>query len=95
VYGTGEIETLLRKAGKGYVLGVASKHVFRSWGKQQPVAGTAAAIAQSLPKKAWRRLSSGAGTKGPRWHDRAYLALADLDVSQYNVEFAGEWTRGL
>src|SRR5215510_5378986 len=40
VYGTGEVETLLRKAGKGYVLGVASNHVFRSWGKQQPIAGT-------------------------------------------------------
>src|SRR5437764_6030770 len=57
VYGTGEIETLLRKAGKSYVLGVASNHVFRSWGKPKPVAGTASAIAQSLPKKAWRRLT--------------------------------------
>ena len=28
VYGTGEIETMLRKAGKGYVLGVAANHVF-------------------------------------------------------------------
>ncbi len=95
VYGTGEIETLLREAGKGYVLGVASNHVFRSWGKPQPVAGTAAAIAQSLPKKAWRRLSSGGGTKGPRWHDWAYLELADLDASEYNDDLAGEWTRGL
>lgn len=33
VYGTGEIETLLRKAGKGYNLGVASNHFFRSWAK--------------------------------------------------------------
>jgi SRSO17 transposase len=95
VYGTGEIETLLREAGKGYVLGVASNHVFRSWGKQQPVAGTASAIAQSLPKKAWHRLSSGEGTKGPRWHDWAYLELADLDAGQYNDDLAGEWTRGL
>jgi SRSO17 transposase len=95
VYGTGEVETLLRKAGKGYVLGVASNHVFRSWGKQQPVAGTASAIAQSLPTKAWRRLPSGEGTKGPRWHDWAYLELADLDASEYNDDLAGEWTRGL
>jgi SRSO17 transposase len=95
VYGTGEIETLLREAGKGYVLGVASNHVFRSWGKQQPVAGTASAIAQSLPKKAWHRLSSGEGTKGPRWHDWAYLELADLDAGEYNDDLAGEWTRGL
>jgi SRSO17 transposase len=90
VYGTGEIETLLRKAGKGYVLGVASNHVFRSWGKPQPVAGTASAIAQSLPRKAWRRLSSGEGTKGPRWHDWAYLG-----AGEYNDDLAGEWTRGL
>src|ERR1700747_3568600 len=71
VYGTGEIEILLRKAGKGYVLGVASNHVFRSWSKPQPVAGTASAIAQTLPKKAWRRLPSGEGTTGPRSHDWA------------------------
>ena len=80
VYGTGDIETMLRKAGKGYVLGVAANHVFRSWGKKQLIGGTAATIAQSLPKSAWRRLSSGEGTKGPRLHDWAYLELADLDV---------------
>lgn len=95
VYGTGDIETMLRKAGKGYVLGVAANHVFRSWGKKQLIGGTAAKIAQSLPKSAWRRLSSGEGTKGPRLHDWAYLELADLDVAQYNSTLAGEWTRGL
>lgn len=95
VYGTGEIETLLRKAGKGYVLGVASNHVFHSWGKKPIVSGTAAAIAQSLCKTVWRRLSSGEGTKGPRWHDWVYLELADLDAGQYNDDLSGEWTRGL
>src|SRR5215467_15411693 len=53
VYGTGDIETTLRKAGKGYVLGVAANHVFHSWGKQQLIGGTAAKIAQSLPKRLW------------------------------------------
>ena len=95
VYGTGDIETMLRKAGKGYVLGVAANHVFRSWGKKQLIGGTAAKTAQSLPKSAWRRLSSGEGTKGPRLHDWAYLELADLDVAQYNSTLTGEWTRGL
>jgi SRSO17 transposase len=94
VYGTGEIETLLRKAGKGYVRGVASNHLFHSWGKRPPVAGTAAAIAQGLPEKDWRRLASGEGTKGPRWHDWTYLELADLDASHYNNDLTGEWTRG-
>jgi SRSO17 transposase len=95
VYGTGDIETALRKAGKGYVLGVASNHVFRSWGKKQMVGGTAAKIAQNIPKNAWRRLSAGEGTKGPRLHDWAYLELADLEAGQYNSVLAGEWTRGL
>src|SRR4051812_50152416 len=32
VYGVGEIELALRRAGKGYVLGVTSQHSFWSWG---------------------------------------------------------------
>ena len=95
VYGTGEIETVLRKAGKGYVLGVASNRVFRSWGKKQLVGGTAASIAQNLPRNAWRRLSAGEGTKGPRLHDWAYLELADLDAGEYCSTPTGQWTRGL
>ena len=39
VYGVGDIETALRKAGKGYVLGVAANHVFNSWGKTHSFAG--------------------------------------------------------
>src|SRR5487761_2741292 len=95
VYGIWDIETTLRKAGKGYVLGVASNHVFRSWGKKRLVVGTAGKIAQNLPQNAWRRLSAGEGTKGPRLHDWAYLELADLDAGQYNSVHAGAWTRGL
>jgi SRSO17 transposase len=91
VYGTGMIEALLRNAGKGYVLGVAANRVFHSWDKPQLVNGTAATIAQSLPKTAWRRLPSGEGTKGPRLHDWAYVELADLEADT----LAREWTRGL
>ena len=95
VYGTGEIETALRRAGKGYVLGVAANHVFNSWGKEPFVRGPAAKLAQELPKNAWQRLPSGEGTKGPRLHDWAYLELADLDAGQYNSALVGAWTRGL
>ena len=95
VYGTGEIETVLRKAGKGYVLGVAANHKFNSWGKEQFVRGSAAKIAEALPKSAWRRQSSGEGTKGPRLHNWAYIELADLDAGEYNSALNGEWTRGL
>ena len=95
VYGTGDIETTLRKAGKGYVLGVAANHVFRSWGRKQLIGGAAAKIAQHLPKSAWRRLTAGEGTKGPRLHDWAYLELADLNAGEYNSALTAEWTRGL
>jgi SRSO17 transposase len=95
VYGVGDIEMALRKAGKGYVLGVAANHVFNSWGKEQFVRGTAARIAQALPKRAWRRLSAGEGTKGARLHDWAYVELADLDAAEYSSTLSGEWTRGL
>ncbi len=95
VYGTGDIVNLLRKAGKGYVLGAAANHVSNTWGKKEFVRGTAEEITQSLSKSAWRRLSSGEGTKGPRLHDWAYLELADLDVSEYSDTLTGPWTRGL
>lgn len=86
VYGVGDIEQQLRRAGKGYVLGVSSAHVFRSWGKRPPVAGTAADIARTRRSSDWKRLSAGAGTKGPRLHDWCYLELADLEAEQFNVQ---------
>lgn len=95
VYGVGDIETALRRAGKGYVLGVNANHPFRSWAKPQAIAGTAKDIAGSLPEAAWRRLSAGDGTKGERLHDWVYLDLADLDAGDYDDAFTGIWTRGL
>ena len=96
VYGVGDIEMALRRAGKGYVLGVKSNEPFHSWGKPRLIAGTAKEIADGLPASAWRRLSAGAGTKGERLHDWAYLELADLDGGEYNEALAGQtWTRGL
>jgi SRSO17 transposase len=95
VYGVGDIEQQLRRAGKGYVLGVSSAHVFRSWGKRRSVAGTAADIAERRRASDWKRLSAGAGTKGPRLHDWCYLELADLEVEESNDANPGLWTRGL
>jgi SRSO17 transposase len=95
VYGVGEIEMALRRAGKGYVLGVNASHPCNAWGDKPPVAGTAEAIAQALPASAWTRLSAGDGTKGPRLHDWAYLELADLEAAEYDEGLSGLWTRGL
>lgn len=95
VYGVGDIEQALRLGGKGYVLGVNSNHHFGSWVGKPAVAGTAAEIAQGLDPSAWQRLSAGAGTKGARLHDWAYLELADLDAGEYDESRTGLWTRGL
>jgi SRSO17 transposase len=94
IYGVGEIEMVLRRAGKGYVLGVNATDVFNSWGKK-PVAGTAEAIAAGLEQEAWQRLSAGAGPKGERLYDWAYCELADLDGAEDNEALSGLWTRGL
>jgi SRSO17 transposase len=95
VYGVGDIERDLRRAGKGYVLGVSANHWFASWNKLEPVSGTAEEIAKEIPSSDWKRLSAGDGTKGPRLHDRCYLELADLDAEEFNDENHGLWTRGL
>src|SRR3954469_23744762 len=69
IYGVGELEMALRRAGKGYVLGASATDVFNSWGKKPPVAGAAEAIAAGLEEGAWQRLSAEDGTKGERLYD--------------------------
>ncbi len=95
VYGVGDIELALRRAGKGYVLGVNANHHFGSWAGKPAVAGTAAETAQGLDPSTWRRLSAGEGTKGARLHDWAYLELADLEACKYDEKRSGLWTPNL
>lgn len=95
VYGVGEVEQVLRRAGKGYVLGVTGTHRFNSWGKATLVSGTAEGIASSRPAADWVRLSAGAGTKGPRLHEWCYVELADLQADEFGGAKGAVWTRGL
>lgn len=95
VYGVGDVEQALRRACKGYVLGVKSDHHFGSWSGKPLVAGKAEEIARDLEPEAWQRLSAGEGTKGARLHDWAYCELADLDADEYDDTQSGLWTRGL
>ncbi len=76
VYGVGDIEQALRRAGKGYVPGVSASH-HGSWAGKPAVSGTADEIARSLDADAWQRLSAGEGSKSARLHDWACLELAD------------------
>lgn len=93
VYGVGDIEMALRRAGKGYVLGVKTDHRFNSWVGKPLVAGTAEVIADGLAPSAWARLSAGEGIKGARLYDWAYCELADLAGA--DDDQTGVWTRGL
>ena len=95
VYGVGELEAALRRAGKGYVLGVSANHWFGSWSARIVVAGEAKDIAEALPAEFWKRLSAGHGTKGERLYDWAYCPLADLDAAQFDAPVPGLWTRGM
>ena len=95
VYGVGAIEMALRRAGKGYVLGVSGASQFNSWGTVPIRAGTAAAIAGELDEGDWQRVSAGEGTKGARLYDWAYCPLADLDAADNDGPATGLWTRGL
>jgi SRSO17 transposase len=49
VYGVGEIEMALRRAGKGYMLGVTGAHQVLAWNALPPVAGTTEEVAKALP----------------------------------------------
>jgi SRSO17 transposase len=77
------------------VLGVSGTHQFNSWIGKPEIGGTAEEIAEELDESVWRRLSAGAGTKGERLYDWAYLELADLEADEYNESLPGVWTRGL
>ncbi|AWN43837.1 IS701 family transposase [Methylobacterium durans] len=96
IYGVGEIELALRRAYKGYVLGVTGQHRFWSWDQNLDVAGTAEEIAKDLSETDWIRLSAGAGTKGPHLFDWAYLPLATLPADALDAALdQSVWTRGL
>lgn len=76
VHGVGDVGGTLRRACKGYVLGVKSDHHFGFWSGKPPVAGTAQEIACDLDPGAWQRLPAGEGTKRARLHDWAHCELA-------------------
>jgi SRSO17 transposase len=74
LYGVGDIEQVLRRAGKGDVLGVKDDHRFGSWGETPVVAGTAAQIANGLDPAA------SVGGAGYRWaiEDSLKTAMNEL-----------------
>jgi SRSO17 transposase len=65
-----------------YVLAVPKTH--RVWlGEQQR---TARAVFADLPAEAWRQLSAGEGSQGPRWYDWAWMPLSGVSTAGW-----GRW----
>ncbi|TJZ94574.1 IS701 family transposase [Actinacidiphila oryziradicis] len=71
--GNPTLRTALEERGTGYVLAVACSHeVTTGAGKSR-----ADTLAKKVPKRAWQKLSAGAGAKGHRFYDWAVIDLAD------------------
>ena len=73
VYGANPgFRAALESRGVGYVLAVACDQRVRTdaWTER------ADSLAARLPKRSWQRYSAGAGSKGPRLYDWAWIALS-------------------
>lgn len=72
VYGDNpHLRAALEERRLGYVLAVASNHHLTVG----PGRFRADALATRIPKRAWQKISAGAGAKGHRWYDGALLDL--------------------
>src|SRR5687767_2317770 len=86
VYGVGAVEMALRRAGKGYVLGVTGAHHVHSWGVLPLVGGTAEEIARGP------RPLRVAAPFGGRGHQGA--AAAQLGLPRTRPPWGGRIRRG-
>ncbi|NES16154.1 MULTISPECIES: IS701 family transposase [Micromonospora] len=68
----------LREHGLGYVLAVSCSHLIPLDGGKVKV--RADQVAAELPASAWQRRSAGAGSKGPRFYDWAWLDDVTTDA---------------
>jgi len=95
VYGVDAIENQLRKANKGYVLGVRSNRMFWRKTNYRWTRAQCSTILKKLPESSWSRLASGEGTQGPRWHDWAYIEQPDRETVGCTDISTADWVRGL
>jgi len=75
----------LQRRGVGYVLAVAKNHRVIARAADGPL--RADRLAAGLPSRAWNRLSAGAGSKGDRDYDWAWI-----DITAPDDEAAGQHT---
>ncbi|PYC87578.1 IS701 family transposase [Streptomyces tateyamensis] len=88
--GNPKLRTALEERGTGYVLAVACNHeVTTRAGKFR-----ADILAKKLPKRAWQKLSAGAGAKGQRFYDWAHIALPDTAPGHHHLMIRRNRTTG-
>lgn len=76
--GASTLRATLEERGLGYVLAVAcDHHVSTEAGRQR-----ADALAAQLPTRVWQRLSAGAGAKGQRFYDWAWITITNPDSAE-------------
>ena len=73
----GPLRAFLEEQGLAYVLAVARDHVITTPAGRR----RANALAVTLPKGAWQRISCGDGAKGRRWYDWALIATSRPEIS--------------
>src|SRR5258706_4135204 len=84
MYGSDELRTWLQGQQQPYVLAVAQTHPDVSAGRAQPPGLVAACV----PAEAWRPLSAGEGSQGPRLYDWAWL---EVDVEPAARQSGRSW----
>ncbi|WZO96089.1 IS701 family transposase [Isosphaeraceae bacterium EP7] len=82
VYGNdAKFRRTLESNGQAYVLAVKSdQRLFDGRWRDR-----VDAIAERLPARAWRKLSAGAGSKGPRWYDWAAESFGEADARGWRL----------
>ena len=76
------LRTALQHRDVGYVLAVARNHRINITGAVRERVDTTAA---QLPDTAWRRYQCGPGSKGPRYYDWAWIAIADTEPGCHSL----------
>jgi SRSO17 transposase len=73
--GDARLRAFMEEHDLGYVLAVKATQPLWAAAEQGPAEVAARQLVARLPARAWRRLSAGAGAKGPRVYDWARVAL--------------------
>ncbi|MFI6151070.1 IS701 family transposase [Kitasatospora sp. NPDC051170] len=88
--GNPKLRTALEERGTGYVLAVARTHeVATQAGKFR-----AHTLPKKLPKRAWQKLSAGAGAKGQRFYDWAVIDLPEPQLGHRHLLIRRNRTTG-